>query len=182
MPVSDIGNIGPVVREALRLRPSSILDLGIGVGAYGLLLRQYLDIAQGRLHPDEWEVIISGVEGFEKYRNPVWDMYTHVEIANFAEPEQAVRYGGNDLVLMTDSLEHLDQRTGAWLLDSLIEQNKHVIVSVPVGANYMEQTAFLGNGLEVHRHKWEENDFVVRGATIIHRGVCVVASIPGLYR
>jgi hypothetical protein len=179
MPVSDPGHISPVITEALRLRPNSVLDLGVGVGIYGALLRQYLDLNAGRLERPTWESVIVGVEGFKHYQNLLWDMYSFIENDNFSDPEQVIRYKGFDLVLMIDSLEHLDGRTGAWLLDTLVEMNKHVIVSVPIAPAYLEQGAVHGNDLEIHRHNWTKADFEVRGAKILHEGLCLVASLEG---
>jgi hypothetical protein len=62
-----------VLHFAQACQPRSVLDVGIGTGSYGLLLRQSLDIGHGRILPEEWRVQIDGVEIFEGHHNPVWD-------------------------------------------------------------------------------------------------------------
>lgn len=177
MPLSDAHNITPIMREVVRLNPISILDLGCGVGAYGVLCRQYLDIQAGRLHPNEWTKIICGVEGFKDYANPCWDMYTTMSTEDFSEGLTA--YVDFDLVLMIDSLEHLDGETGAKVLEHLLTYNKHVIVSCPTGNGYQPQGAVNSNEYERHRHHWSAADMEIRGGRIISTdGPCFVASIP----
>jgi 2-polyprenyl-3-methyl-5-hydroxy-6-metoxy-1,4-benzoquinol methylase len=181
MPTSDASNLSPIVNEVVRLRPHSILDLGIGYGKYGSLLREYLDVAQYRIAPHAWRVDIIGVEGFADYKNPMWDLYSQVRLEDFTEHyANAVDYGGFDLVLMIDSLEHIDKPLGHTILDTLLQNNKRVIVSCPDCTNHMfRQEAVNGNELERHRAFWTKEDFEVRGAKIIHSGVCVVASLKG---
>lgn len=179
MPLSDANNLTPILKEVMRLNPTSILDLGCGVGVYGVLCRQYLDIQAGRLHPEEWLKIICGVEGFKDYANPCWDMYTTVETADFSTKDELERYKGFDLVLMIDSLEHLDGATGSMVLDWLLSNNKQVIVSCPTGSGYLQQGAVNGNEFERHRHEWVPADMEIRGGRIISTdGPCFVASIP----
>ena len=70
MPQGDVYNIPWVIKLLSKIDPSSILDIGIGNGSYGFLIRQYLDIAKGRLSRDEWELMIDGIEVFPDYKNP----------------------------------------------------------------------------------------------------------------
>jgi hypothetical protein len=72
MPTSEIDNVPAVVKEAVRMRPLSVLDLGVGFGKYGVLLREKLDIEPGRVRPEHWSVRIDGVEAFERYCNPIY--------------------------------------------------------------------------------------------------------------
>lgn len=172
MPLSDAGNFAPIMHEACRLRPNKVLELGIGFGLYGVGLRQYLDIGQGRYNREDWKIEIVGVEGFQAYKSPLWACYNNVYIHDFSTRE----YKGYDLVLMVDSLEHLDKPCGEKLLDGLVHSNKNVIVSVPNGD--FPQGAVNGNELERHRARWMYNDFPVY-KRCLHKGTCLIFSIPG---
>jgi hypothetical protein len=173
MPTSDGHNILPIIIEVARLNPKTILDLGIGFGKYPVILREYLDIAYGRIKQKDWKVKIYGVEGFEDYRSPCWDVCDYILPHDFSKGT----YAGFDVVLMIDSLEHLDKETGKKVLENLLLGNRNVIVSVPDG-DY-PQGAVNGNEFERHRARWREHEFVHMGGRIIYQGVCLIASIPG---
>lgn len=70
----------PTLVEAIaKLDPESILDVGVGFGKYGVLLREALEIPQNRYDKQSWKIRIDGVEAFEKYRNPLHDFaYNHL--------------------------------------------------------------------------------------------------------
>jgi SAM-dependent methyltransferase len=177
MPTSDPANISPIINNILRLAPlpRRVLDIGVGFGKYGALLREYLDIGMFRIEPEQWATVINGVEGFEKYMNPLWDVYNQVFIEDFRTHFK--NYVGYDLVLMIDSLEHVERPLGDEILDYLTHKNKNVIVSIPDGD--FPQGAVNGNEMETHRARWYQGDFTIRGGRIIHSGVCAVAHFKG---
>jgi 2-polyprenyl-3-methyl-5-hydroxy-6-metoxy-1,4-benzoquinol methylase len=178
MPTSEVNSIAPIIREVMRLQPKSVLDLGAGCGKYGALLREYLDGAHGRIHPADWQTMLVAVEGFEKYVTDLHRaVYDFVYVEDFAA--NADRYTHYGVVLMIDSFEHLERETGLKVLDTLLANNKHVIVSVPMGANFLPQGAVFGNDYESHRTNWDSKTFYDRGASLIHDQVCTVWSIPG---
>lgn len=178
MPTSDGNNITPIIDFIIRLRPlpRTILDLGIGFGKYGALTREYLDIGQERISPDKWTTNIVGIEGFSGYSSsPLWNCYSDIRIEDFTRHYED--YKGYDLVLMVDSLEHVNKPDGERILDYIRENNKHTIISCPDG-DY-PQGAVNGNEFERHRAYWTVDDFTIRGGRIIHRTVCTIAVFRG---
>jgi 2-polyprenyl-3-methyl-5-hydroxy-6-metoxy-1,4-benzoquinol methylase len=174
MPTSDSANLSPIIHTLLFLQPKKLLDLGVGFGKYGALAREYLDVAQTRVHPDDWEVQIDGVEGFQSYRSsPLWDAYNTISLEDIRE--HYTEYTGYDVVLFIDALEHIERPQGDAILEHLLVHNKNVIVSCP--SFFAPQKTVNGNVLETHLSQWNEEDFTVRGGKIIHRGVCNVAHI-----
>src|SRR3989442_9799083 len=104
MPTSDIDNVPTVIKEAIRVRPHSVLHLGVGFGKYGVLLREKLDIEPGRVTPKTWLVRIDGVEGFEPYCNAIYSfVYNRLWIEDLSKDPN--KYRDYDLVLLIDSLE-----------------------------------------------------------------------------
>jgi len=175
LPISDIHAIPAIVNEVYRLQPERMIELGIGFGKYGVLCREVLDAIYGRCRPDQWRRTIHGVEGFDQYRNPCWDAYDAVEVRDFSTASG--RPSGWDLVLMVDSLEHLEPAAGGELLEYLVSNNRSVIVSVPRGP--MPQGATFGNEFECHRTTFSGSEFAQYGATVLHTGICCAVSIRG---
>ncbi len=181
MPISSWNAITPIMNEVYFLQPKKVLDLGIGHGKFGVLLREVLDAMHGRCRPDQWEARIDGVEAWEAYRTPCWGSYNEVKIEDFGAGiyERPFRgeYSGYDLVLMIDSLEHLEPQHGRDLLGYLVSSNKHVIVSVPV--QYMPQGAAYGNEFETHRTHYTGHEFDQYGPTVLNRDMCLTVSMKG---
>lgn len=175
MPISDLHGLPAIADEIYRLQPKSVLDLGVGFGLYGAVCRQVLDAMHGRCRPDQWKTQIHGSEAHESYLNPLWLAYTSIGIEDFTDPDPGP--SGYDLVLMIDSLEHLDPETGSAFLDRIVANNRHVIVSVPV--EYCPQGATFGNPYEEHRTHYKGNEFERHSPVILHRGLCQVMSIRG---
>lgn len=175
MPVSAWQGVSAIMDEIDRLAPKSVLDLGVGFGKYGVLCRELLDARHGRCRPEQWQTRIVGYEAHRAYVNPCWHVYTCVIENDFTK--YAAR--GFDLVLMIDSLEHLEPNVGKRYLWELVHQNKQVIVSVPNGL--MEQGEVYGNAFEAH--KWTFNgteEFEQYEFKLIHQSVCTVVSIKGI--
>jgi hypothetical protein len=177
MPVSESANLHPIIAELERLQPEGIIDLGCGTGLYGCAARNYLDGRWGRLKHTDWKVVISGIEGFAEYENPLWGAYDHVMIKDFRQCYESVVDW--PMVLMIDSLEHVDMLEAKMILEHLVRNNKHVIVSVPLG-NCPQGTCF-GNELETHRSTWiGVQDFSNYNYRVLHKEVCLVISLSGV--
>ncbi len=174
MPISNIDQLPAIAQEMYRLQPKLVLDLGIGAGLYGAVVRQMLDGMYGRCRPAQWEAQIIGFEAHEAYENPCWGCYNVVWREDFAAKPIRMGY---DLVLMIDSLEHLDPLQGKNFLDMLVEQNKHVIISVPVVP--MPQGAMYGNEFETHRTHYDGTEFERFKPVTLYKGMTQAFSIKG---
>jgi hypothetical protein len=180
MPTSCYTHIPQVLDEVYRLQPERTIELGVGIGKWGVLLREVLDAIYGRCHPHEWQRKIYGIEVYPAYQNPCWDLYTKVAISNFADDRLGGwRLTGWDLVMMMDSLEHLKPEVGRPFLAGLVERNKHVIISVPNGPMPQDEAVY---GNEHEKHLWTFNgleEFPFEGTKLLYQGLCTVVSIPG---
>lgn len=173
MPVSDYHHIPAVLDEVERLMPRSVIELGVGFGKWGVLLRELLDARYGRVDCGTWQARINGREIFERYSNPVWMAYNLIHCGDFAEYSDS----GYDLVMMMDSLEHLAPEPGMNLLRALVEVNGHVIISVPNGP--MPQGETFGNPHEAHLTTFYGPEFAEFDPKVLYAGVCLVLSIKG---
>lgn len=177
MPVSEMDNVPAIARFVAQLKPRGIMDLGVGFGKYGAICREVLDAVEGRCNRSLWTCKIAGIEGFEDYRNPLWDVYDKVVVANIEKVYETVK--GWPLVLLVDVLEHFDAEVGKAILHTLVENNENVIVSVPLGS--CPQGAVFDNELERHRTTFERKDLASYNGRVLHEGVCLVLAIKGKY-
>jgi hypothetical protein len=178
MPTSCYTHIPQVLDEVYRLQPERTLELGIGFGKWGVLLREVLDGIYGRCREDQWQRAIWGIEVHGAYRNPTWGAYTGWAIQNFTN-EHIGGWRDWDLVIMMDSLEHLTPEVGRPFLAGLVERNKHVIISVPNGPMPQDEAVY---GNEHEKHLWTFNgleEFPFEGTKLLYQGLCTVVSIPG---
>ncbi len=67
MPSSSVGLIPIVVRMVQALKPCSVLDIGFGMGKYGLLCREYLELwgPEKWQRFGKWRTRIDGIEACE---------------------------------------------------------------------------------------------------------------------
>lgn len=173
MPISNWDQIPAIMNEVYRLQPKTVLDLGIGFGKYGPLLREVLDGMLGRCRPEQWQARIEGSEAHHAYDNPCWECYSMVYAEDFTQDPP----DGYDLVLMIDSLEHLEPEQGRKFLEDLVANNRHVIISVPVVP--MPQGAVYGNEFETHRTHHDGTEFERFNPVVLYRGMTQVFSIKG---
>ncbi len=158
MPVSDRTSLNEVVGIVAELRPESVLDVGIGWGKYGYLLRTVLESG----YPDisdrsRWRVRIDGVEIFPPYVGAIQRAcYSHIYLGDVA-----TLVGGldaYDVVVMGDVLEHFEKAAGTRLLHELLAKaRKALVIVTPRGTQ--EQGEVLGNPHEEHRSGWTPRDF-----------------------
>ncbi|MEI4831422.1 glycosyltransferase family 4 protein [Bacillus sp. FJAT-53711] len=157
MPSSFYQAIPDILQHVIVEEPMSILDVGVGFGKYGLLLREALDVPYERYHKHEWQVVIDGIEVFEDYRNPVHEhIYNNMYYDNvFQKIDDLTKY---DVILLADVIQHFTKGEGIRLLKQLLHHtNKALVVSTPIYSSY--QLAYKGNSLEIHKSKWTIMDF-----------------------
>jgi len=145
-------------------RPRSVLDLGVGYGKYGLLVRELLESWEDRVYPSQWQVRLVGVEGCRRYVDSFgWlaEIYSRIIVGDLALHDSLKGLGRFDLVLLCDVLEHLEKDSGACLLVEAQRRAKgSLVLSVPLGEAWLGNVVVGGNDLERHRASWSEEDLV----------------------
>jgi hypothetical protein len=169
MPFSNTEQMSPIMAEIVRLNPCSILDVGCGLGVYGMLCRIHLDLYHdpefykklNRSQP--WNTRIEGVEGCEVYTPfiPGW-AYDHIYTGNALDVIPSMPDSCYDLILILAMIEHLSREEGMQLLSHLKRIGKAIILSVP--KNWQEQE-IPDYPLETHRSHWTEQDLRDAGFT-----------------
>ena len=171
MPFSQSGQISTIVGYAEALQPRSVLDIGVGMGQYGFLLRTNLehvhlfevDGGHGRQRSrHEWQVRIDGIEGYAGYLTPVHDYaYNRVLIGDALELLPTIADDSYELVIAIDVLEHFDKPDGLRLLAHCRRiASRTALISTPKDFIHQDVPA---NPLENHRSHWSAEDLAAAG-------------------
>jgi len=159
-----------VMAEAVRLAPASVLDVGMGFGKYGLLLREYADIG---LRTDEpahergrWRLRLTGVEVFAPFvlahQRAIYD---DILVGDIRELLRVGRVWPHDLALMVEVLEHMPKADGFDVLRRLSALSRAVLVTTPNGFQPMPE--LLGNPFQEHVSGWLADDLRDAGFSVL---------------
>jgi hypothetical protein len=176
MPIGSFAVVPHVAKHLAVQRPASILDLGIGSGFYGSVVRQWLDLG---VRP--WKTLLVGVEAWADYRNPLWDLYDVVIVETIQGYFERFR-DRFDCVILGDVLEHFERDQGAALLGEAktrVAPGGTLIVVTP--AVFVDQGAVYGNAYERHRSVWSSGDLESLGfRTVLSGDEPQVAILPSV--
>ena len=165
MPIGCCSLVPAITTQLGLRRPNSVLDLGIGMGFYGAVVRQWLDYG---VRP--WRTRLVGVEGFAAYRNPCWDLYDEVVVSSIGDYLVASTETW-DAILLLDVLEHFEHDEGAQILEAArrrLAPDGRFFVGTP--AIWMEQGAVYGNEFERHHSLWTGDELQAAGIDVIRDG------------
>lgn len=155
MPIGSYALTFNIAHEIWKKNPKSVLDLGVGLGMTGVLVRSYT----ADLGKAPWKTVLHGVEGFADYRTGIWDIYDHVfegSIQSYLS-EVPDKY---DMIIMSDVIEHFEKEEGFAIAKELMTRlNPGGIVLIGTPGIFQEQGAAHGNEYERHRSSWKAFDF-----------------------
>jgi len=146
--------------EIIRLNPHSILDVGCGLGLYGMLCRIHLDLYhdvkfyQKLEGSSRWQTQIDGIEGCKTYLPfvPGW-AYDHIYVGNAKDILPMLANNQYDLVLILAMIEHLTEDQAIKMISQLKRIGRAIILSVP---KKWQAQQIPGYPLETHRSHWTE--------------------------
>jgi hypothetical protein len=165
MPTSHYRQIPLIIEATLAINPASIIEVGIGCGKYGALLREYLTVWDHYFEP--WEsrkLIMDGIEIHDLYRSsPAWACYDNVAVgdARLVVPTLGAHY---DMALMVDVLEHFTPAHGAALLGALLDKASAILIGLP--AVYAPTVKVWDNPHEIHLSGWTAADLEALGMDV----------------
>jgi predicted TPR repeat methyltransferase len=165
MPIGCYSLVPEIANRLCQRQPQRILDVGIGFGMYGAVVRQWLDLGV-----TPWHRFLVGVEAWGQYRNPAWDLYNLV-VVDSIQGYLAKRQECFDCILMMDVLEHFEKPEGSLVLrqlQSIVSPGGMLLVGTP--AVFVEQGAVHGNEFERHRSLWTPAELADLGFQVLRDG------------
>ncbi len=172
MPFSLSSQLSEIVGFAESIQPKSILDVGVGMGQYGFLLRtniEHFNLYEvvgekaRRRDKSEWNIHIDGIEAYPGYITPVHEYaYNNIYFGDALEvmPKMDRQY---NLVLAIDILEHFEKRDGLRFIDLLKRSSDgKVLISTP--KDFIEQHV-EANPYENHRSHWTKGELEQAGCS-----------------
>lgn len=157
MPASQPRSLSSIHDLILVLNPSSVIDVGVGHGKTGVLVREYLDIMKERYERSAWQARIYGIEGHAEYRNPLWT-YAYDEVRVGDALEEIGKLPAVDLVVALDIWEHFEPEYAARMLDACLERGVYLLIATPMRPR--PQGDVFGNAYERHVSQWSPRDFL----------------------
>jgi hypothetical protein len=162
MPTSHLSQLSTIVEVIVASNPNSMLDVGAGFGKYGVLAREYLDVADVSKDYHLRKHRIDGIEAFREYLTPLHDyVYDKILVGDAREivPKLTSHY---DLILLIDVIEHLSADDGRRLISDCLKAGTNILISTP--NEFCEQHDTFGNPFEIHQSHWKRKDFVEFGS------------------
>lgn len=150
----------PFCVEALRrIQPRRVLDVGVGFGRWGIAVREFCEVWEGRVDPASWRVEVEGIEAFAPNIAPWHEhFYSRVHLGDARERLPALE-GRWDVIIFGDVLEHMEREEAMRLIDLSLDRSAYVLVNIPLGDQHVQGEAY-GNPYEQHRSTWRVEDFV----------------------
>jgi hypothetical protein len=161
MPTSQyrvISSILDKIRVVHRSKPiESVLDVGIGFGKYGYLIRELLDIRFKRYEKKSWLTRIDGVEIFPNYITLCHEyIYNKIYYGDIYGVSSTL--DNYDLVLLFEVLEHMPKERGKKVIKELYKRtNKLFMCSFPDHFKGGEGADWT-NKYEEHKCLWIKQD------------------------
>ena len=143
----------------LDVSPMRVLDLGVGFGRWGMLVREFCEEWKGRTHRENWQVHLEGIEIFpknvEEYHHFFYNWIHVGDVACIIQQMQE-RW---ELIICGDVLQLFPRDSAEQVLNRALDLADYVLVNSPIGEGW-ERSSMYGNPFEEHRSFWQLKDFL----------------------
>jgi len=154
MPSSIPQPLTHICNRILKIKPETFLDIGIGHGKWGFLVREYTDAWKSRIKIEENQTIIHGIEAYEDYIGPlqklIYDKVFVGEANNIIMKTPIKKY---DIIIMTATIEHMSKKIGYQLLKKIQEKSRFSFITTPAKVEISGKSMNY-NPYETHVCEW----------------------------
>ncbi|MGI9862419.1 hypothetical protein SDD30_13655 [Moorella naiadis] len=175
MPSSNFGHLLDVLQVVTMLNPYSVLDIGVGFGKYGFLLRELLDLKPGEEGGyAKWAKKIDGIEIDSRYLTPVHKyIYDKIFLGDALTIIEKMD-GMYDCIIAIDVLEHFRKKDAYKFINYCQDKGRNFLIATPYV--YFDQGEVFKNPYEEHLSGWTIHDLKKAGAKYLWRsGLAVLA-------
>ncbi len=175
MPTSDLSSFFDIMESIAQINAKTILDIGVGFGKWGFLIREYFDLRPDKKRGyDPWSIKLDGIEVHEKYLTPVHEyIYNELFIGEALEilSNNNLYY---DLILALDVVEHFTKQDGDKFIQLCRNRSDTILINTP-NIYYKINKEHYNEYME-HKSGWVADDFTKMGARYVwHSGIHVLA-------
>lgn len=164
MPISNPEPYPWIARQICDIRPQKTLDVGCGIGVYGLAVRAFGGDVEGGGRPD-----FRSTGTFRHYRVDGLDIDTaYMAECPWRSIYTRVRYGDlydlvdellhYDLILCVDVLPYIERVRATRILPILATKTDHLILTF--GANKVRADRYAGRNSEEFKATWHRREIV----------------------
>jgi hypothetical protein len=132
MPSSVPQAITHICNKILQKDPKTFLDIGVGHGKWGFLVREYTDVWKSIMNPKYNNTIIHGIEVYPDYIGKIQKLvYDKIFIGEANKIINTLPIKVYDMIIMADTIEHMSKEIGAELLDKIYKKCKCAFITTP---------------------------------------------------
>lgn len=158
MGTSNWQNVPFCIEALMKIAPARVLDVGVGFGRWGMIVREFCDVWFGRVSPEAWSVDVAGIEAFPKNITPYHEQfYSRVHLGDAADFLRRTDETF-DVIIFGDVLEHFRKDVGSELLRRSLDLATYTLVNIPLGEEWHQDETYE-NPYERHLASWELDDF-----------------------
>jgi len=176
MPSSRPEPIPYIANKLITIKPTSVLDIGIGFGKWGYLAREYCEIWQHintaeSYKKEKWKTRIDGIEIFADYITPLQqEIYTNIYVGDAIDILPNLDH--YNFIIASDILEHMNGETGTKFLDLIVDKCDHAFVVQPI--KVLPQGSVYGNVAETHVYGWNAQELELYGTVTVAGGAYIL--------
>ena len=132
----------------------SVLDIGMGYGKYGMLIRDLFETPFGNFTKDKFRIRIDGVESFPEALTFQYDIYNNIYGKKLQEFTPEIKY---DIALYIDILEHMEKEESISEFKRLMSFAKRNIIATP--KTFILQKLEVNKEFDQHKAQINPEDF-----------------------
>jgi len=154
MPSSVPQPLTHICNRILKIKPKTFLDIGVGHGKWGFLVREYTDVWKSRMNIEENQTLIHGIEAYPDYigqlQNLIYDKIYFGEALEMIDKTSVKKY---DLIIFAATIEHMGKDDGIKLLEKIQKKSRNAFITTPKNV-IISGKSMNYNPYETHICEW----------------------------